>query len=184
MLLDAYQLSLISIKIYYWAYRIPYKVLIRFNFNSIQWILFTISILSEAQKFSTRIRYSYFFCRYIYERKCMTTTEREWCEKVVYWKMMCFDHSFHLSLLNDQIIFWFDGIRWAGKPSQWACIEYTFDTLRCSLAKWYVAVGQYFIICNFLYFRKIHLNIIGASTKNIVYTELLIIWIPIRIIVV
>ena len=106
---DDYQLSLISIK----KVRL---IFIRLNFDKIKWILVSFSILTKAQKFSTRIRYSYFFCRYIYERKCMTTTEREWCEKVVYWKMMCFDHSFHLSLLNDQIIFWFDGKRWAEKP--------------------------------------------------------------------
>ena len=41
----------------------------------------------------------------IFKKKFMATTEMDWCEKVVYWKMMCFDHSFHLSLLNDQIIF-------------------------------------------------------------------------------
>ena len=52
----------------------------------------------------------------IFKKKFMATTEMDWCEKVVYWKMMCFDHSFHLSLLNDQIIFWFDGKRWAEKP--------------------------------------------------------------------
>ena len=52
----------------------------------------------------------------IFKKKFMATTEMDWCEKVVYWKMMCFDHSFHLSLLNDHVIFWLDGKRWAEKP--------------------------------------------------------------------
>jgi hypothetical protein len=114
------------------------------------------------------------------KRKCMTTTEREWCEKVVYWKMMRFHHSFHLSLLNDQIIFlvWWDKM---GRQTITVGLYW--------IHVWHVKMLVSEMICRcrpvfhhlwFSMFLKNHLSIIGPSRNRIFQSLLFIMSIHIK----